>query len=166
NALPYTIIVLLLLVPSITGNCIGARNYRAFMAFISMVTISAFFACALSVLHIVAPRADYVGPVLLVNWARITGSQFFPNLLALWTAVVMILVGGLLCFHIFLVAKGQTTNEYLRREAPSGSRLGRPFLANCHELWCGARPPSLLPDMTESVNNDNAAGGTDDTNHD
>lgn len=63
--------VLLLLAPSSTGNCIGARNYRAFMAFISMVTISAFFACALSVLHIVAPRADNVGPVLLVSWARI-----------------------------------------------------------------------------------------------
>lgn len=25
---------------------------------------------------------------------------------------------------------------------------------------------SLLPDMTGSVNTDNAAGGTDDTNHD
>ncbi|CBN73929.1 conserved unknown protein [Ectocarpus siliculosus] len=149
-----------------TGNCIGARNYRAFMAFISIVTISEFFACALSVLHIVAPRADNVGPVLLVNWARIPGSQFFPHLLALWTAVVMVLVGGLLSFHIFLVAKGQTTNEYLRREAPSGSRLGRPFLSSCHELWCGARPPSLLSDMTESVNTDNSAGGTDDTNHD
>ncbi|CAB1120384.1 unnamed protein product [Ectocarpus sp. CCAP 1310/34] len=68
------------------------------------------------------------------------GSQFVPHLLALWTAVVMILVGGLLCFHVFLVTKSQTTNLYLRREAPSGSRLGRPFLASCHELWSGARP--------------------------
>lgn len=58
----------------------------------------------------------------------------------MWTAMITILVGALLCFHIYLLAKGQTTNEYLRGEKRRGNVPHRSFGPNCQELWCGTQP--------------------------
>ncbi|CAN0573819.1 unnamed protein product, partial [Ectocarpus sp. 12 AP-2014] len=46
----------------------------------------------------------------------------------------------LLCFHVYLLAKGQTTNEYLRGEKRRGNVPHRSFGPNCRELWCGTQP--------------------------
>ena len=60
--------------------------------------------------------------------------------LGMWTAMITILVGALLCFHIYLLAKGQTTNEYLRGEKRRGNVPHRSLVPNCKELWCGTQP--------------------------
>jgi hypothetical protein len=42
-------------------------------------------------------------------WARLLSICLLP-----WSALVLILTGGLLFFHFFLIFRGQTTSEYLR----------------------------------------------------
>ncbi|CAN0152320.1 unnamed protein product [Ascophyllum nodosum] len=131
-----------------TGNCVGARNYRAFMAFIILLTISSAAVCTLSVIHFVT-RVLRLGPRHLTDSFAMPGSRFVSPILGLWTAMITVLVGALLCFHIYLLSKGQTTNEYLRGEKRRGNVPHGSFFPNCRQLWCGPRPPSLLPDMTE-----------------
>lgn len=131
-----------------TGNCVGARNYRAFMAFIILVTVSSAFVCALSVLHVLT-RTVHVGPETLTDSFHMPGSRIISPALGLWTAMITVLVGALLCFHTYLLSKGQTTNEYLRGEKRRGNVPHRSFVPNCGQLWCGTQPPSLLPDMAD-----------------
>lgn len=68
------------------------------------------------------------------------GSRLVSPVLGMWTAMITVLVGALLCFHIYLLAKGQTTNEYLRGEKRRGNIPHRSFVPNCRELWCGTQP--------------------------
>lgn len=65
----YTFVALYLRIR--TGNCVGARNYRAFMAFVILVTLSAAFVCTLSVLHVVT-RTAHVGPEGLTDAREVT----------------------------------------------------------------------------------------------
>ncbi|CBJ32842.1 conserved unknown protein [Ectocarpus siliculosus] len=122
-----------------TGNCVGARNYRSFMAFIILITISSSLVCAMSVVHTVT-RTGHVGPMYLTDSVNLPGSRFVSPVLGLWTAMITVLVGALLCFHVYLLAKGQTTNEYLRGEKRRGNVPHRSFGPNCRELWCGTQP--------------------------
>lgn len=135
-----------------TGNCVGARNYRAFMAFIILITLSASFVCTLSILHVLT-RTLNIGPEELTDAVNIPGSQFVSPALSLWTAMITMLVGALLGFHAYLLGKGQTTNEYLRGEKRRGNMPHGSFFPNCGLLWCGEQPPSMLPDMTEFPSN-------------
>ncbi|CAN0460862.1 unnamed protein product, partial [Discosporangium mesarthrocarpum] len=122
-----------------TGNCVGARNYRAFMAFIISIALSGGYVCALCVTHVVT-KVGHAGPLELTDSASVIGSRFVSPLLSAWTALVTVLVGSLLAFHTFLLCKGQTTNEYLRGEKRRGDVPHGSFLPNCGELWCGKIP--------------------------
>ncbi|CAM9427151.1 unnamed protein product, partial [Hapterophycus canaliculatus] len=87
------------------------------------------------------------------------GSRLVSPILGLWTAMITVLVGALLCFHIYLLAKGQTTNEYLRGEKRRGNVPHRSFGPNCRELWCGTQPMSMLKDMSELSTGQSVHGG-------
>ena len=62
-------------------------------------------------------------------------------LLSTWTLMVFCLVGALLGFHLFLMSRSQTTNEFLR-----GVRPVNRTHSGCVHSVCGGIPPSkLLP---------------------
>lgn len=92
------------------GNAIGRRNYRYFIAFV--VTVS-FLALVVGV-----SAGLRFADVRLATSAK-AGTDFpwsdvFLICLVVYTAVVLISVCGLVCFHLRLIAVNQTTNENIR----------------------------------------------------
>jgi type VI protein secretion system component VasF len=64
---------------------------------------------------------------LIVRWAEGLDEQVgammyvrdtIAPLLSIWTLLVLCLVGALLVFHLFLMSRSQTTNEFLRGVRP------------------------------------------------
>lgn len=91
-----------------TGTCIGVRNYPQFLAFVVCVWLSGLVFLASSV-HI------------LLSWVLLDAQTdwYLLRVIALavnlpWACLVLSLVGSLLAFHLYLIARGQTTNEYFR----------------------------------------------------
>eukprot|EP00826_Nyctotherus_ovalis_P010188 TRINITY_DN12707_c0_g1_i9.p1 TRINITY_DN12707_c0_g1~~TRINITY_DN12707_c0_g1_i9.p1 ORF type:complete len:209 (+),score=51.48 TRINITY_DN12707_c0_g1_i9:317-943(+) len=106
------------------GNCIGKRNYRYFLMFlISLVIYSFIIICG------------FVALGLAMN----NEAAFFDNkvafyaltgILASGVLIILLLVLGLLAYHVILAVKGQTTKENLTRTtfAPS---IPRPKVNIC-----------------------------------
>ena len=122
-----------------TGTCIGVRNYSYFIAFVLVTVLSSGFCCGVSA-YIIVLWAEGV-PTDLV-YVRDTVSPFLCS----WTLVVVLLVGALLSFHIFLILRGQTTNEFLRGVKIDKSAGG---CANIFRICCTPIPESKLLPMHE-----------------
>jgi len=137
-----------------TGNCIGVRNYRFFYCFLISVTASSVYVLAMSghylTRHFIGP-SHYFAVIFRDSW-RAPGGQFVTPLIMVWTLLVSVLVGALLTFHIILLSRGQTTNEYLRGERNRGDIPHGNILINCYHLWCADIPESNLLPMWDFPN--------------
>jgi len=149
-----------------TGNCVGARNYRFFYCFIISITASSGFVLVMSAnyltRHLTNIDSKYFNAIFKDQW-KTRGGQFLSPLLIMWTLLVTILVGALLVFHMNLLCRGQTTNEYLRGEKNRGGIPHGNIFQNCFQLWCGKMPESkilpmwLKPDEEDEKRNLEAA---------
>ncbi|GMI13250.1 hypothetical protein TrVE_jg12571 [Triparma verrucosa] len=122
-----------------TGNSVGELNYRHFMSFIFFTTLSA--------------GTNLFGAVWVFINAGLNGGSLLmevicPVLIA-WNALVFALVGALLGFHCMLIAKGQTTNEWLRGERKGMSRDKGSCIENYFKLCFEKLGDSYLLPMNE-----------------
>lgn len=86
------------------------RNYPQFFAFVSSVLVSALFILASAV-------------YIMLCWILVDARTNMPvlRIIALgttipWCCTMLFLVGTLLAFHVYLMYRGQTTNEYFREK--------------------------------------------------
>ena len=128
-----------------TGNCVAKRNYKYFYCFIIFVTAFSVYAVALCTI------------VLIKNYFKHDGNVEFliENPFALAVGIVSFICAwslvSLCCYHIYLVYRGETTNENLRGLSPNNNPR---FMGNCIDLCCNSVEPSLLPDQSEMVTAD------------
>eukprot|EP01135_Chromosphaera_perkinsii_P004881 Nk52_evm1s303 gene=Nk52_evmTU1s303 len=105
------------------GNCVGLRNYRSFVCFLTFTWLHALLVCAASLTRVVVDVTDRDG-----------GGEFVDvfdgfNIPCLIIAVVALMfffpVVGLAGFHYNCVYKNMTTNEYINLRFMQGNPFSR-----------------------------------------
>lgn len=115
------------------GNCVGVRNYRYFLTFVVSTVIACLYVIALCIADITIEVTDREYDGSLASLKYVGGSIA----LLLLTSIVELSLIPLACFHLKLLAIGETTNENLRgvyesRENPANRGLS----GNIHEACC------------------------------
>ncbi|CAD5208488.1 unnamed protein product [Bursaphelenchus xylophilus] len=127
------------------GNCVGLRNYRNFYLFVVLLTILDFLVGACSITHLIMLSMEHRNFVEAIN---ATPGSVFVSLVAIisvWSVL------GLSCFHTYLLASNQTTNEEVKDTFSDllGSYCGSLYstgnlFTNCLATLCAPEPPSLI----------------------
>ncbi|KAF2275010.1 palmitoyltransferase erf2 [Westerdykella ornata] len=104
------------------NNCVGRRNYRYFFVFVSTATMLALFLLGASLAH-------------LLVWRR-QNNATFGDAINKWRVPFAMVIYGFLAFpyvlslagyHLFLMARGETTREYLNSHKFLKKDRHRPF---------------------------------------
>jgi palmitoyltransferase ZDHHC9/14/18 len=131
-----------------TGTCIGKRNYRPFMHFVSSATISLIAAIGICVFQIVWSCYKLITHPFVASgrvvWEIIATIVSLPVII--YSAGALSFVGALCVFHLYLITKGRTTNEHLKMKRGVKSDFNRGFFGNwLSEYLYAACEPSLIP---------------------
>ncbi|KAG8367777.1 hypothetical protein BUALT_Bualt16G0108000 [Buddleja alternifolia] len=118
------------------GQCIGVRNYRTFILFISTSTILSIYVFAFSLCN------------LLKQPGRIWHSMsrdVISVILMVYCFIVVWFVGGLSVFHFYLMSTNQTTYENFRyRYDKKANPYNNGILKNLKEIFFTRTVPSLV----------------------
>jgi palmitoyltransferase ZDHHC9/14/18 len=126
------------------NNCIGRRNYRYFFTFVSSSGLLGIFLVGANIGQIVAyQKQQNISFHAAVNHFRVPFAMFLYSIIA--SAYPLALMG----YHLFLMARGETTREYLNSHKFLKKDRHRPFtqvnfIKNWLVVLCRPRPPTYL----------------------
>lgn len=129
------------------NNCVGRRNYRYFFAYVSFASLLALMLLSFSIVHVV-----YYGKRHNLSFAEsLTGRTQERIAFAMFIYAILALPypGSLFIYHLFLIARGETTREYLNSHKFLKKDRHRPFtqaswLRNWTSVLMRPRPPSYM----------------------
>ncbi|KAJ4772483.1 DHHC-type zinc finger family protein [Rhynchospora pubera] len=128
------------------GQCIGQRNYRAFIGFISCGTLLCIYVLSMCVLNM-----DFV--LKEVKWMVLKAMKQSPasTALIIYCFVSLWFIGGLTTFHLYLISTNQTSYEHYKRKhnkplswEPNINIFNKGCLINFKELLCTKPNPSEI----------------------
>jgi palmitoyltransferase ZDHHC9/14/18 len=123
------------------GQCVGRRNYRYFMLFITSTTALCVYVFACCALLLKRTLDDRGGGSL---WDAVMARPM-AMILMVFVFLCVWFVGGLSTFHVYLVSTNQTTYENFRYHLDSeGNPYHEGILRNCYLVLCSAIPSSRL----------------------
>ncbi|KAA8499175.1 Protein S-acyltransferase 8 [Porphyridium purpureum] len=102
------------------GNCVGRRNYRSFFIFVSSTTVMLMLAIAMSAVQLVenTRRFQRIMPELSSGEAFREALGFWGSgallVLMLYCFLGLAFAGGLTGFHLYLMWRNLTTNEFVK----------------------------------------------------
>ncbi|CAI4211176.1 unnamed protein product [Parascedosporium putredinis] len=124
------------------NNCVGRRNYRYFFTFVTSTTLLGAYLAAASLVQVLTYR----------NRQSISFSQAIDHFRVPFAMVIYGIVGlmyplALMGYHIFLMARGETTREYINSHKFVKTERYRAFnQRNWFKNWivvlCRPRPPT------------------------
>ncbi|KAF2146320.1 uncharacterized protein K452DRAFT_219830 [Aplosporella prunicola CBS 121167] len=127
------------------NNCVGRRNYRYFFVFVASGTLLGAFLFGGSLAH-------------LLVWMHQEPGRSFGDAINKWRVPFAMLIYGILVtwypaslwgYHLFLIARGETTREYLNSHKFLKKDRHRPFtqaglIKNLRAVLLRPRPPTYL----------------------
>ncbi|CAK7274854.1 Eukaryotic peptide chain release factor GTP-binding subunit [Sporothrix epigloea] len=126
------------------NNCVGRRNYRYFFTFLTTCTILSLYLLAASLAQVLVYRSrEHVSFVAAISHFRV------PFAMAIYGFLACLYPLPLMGYHLFLMARGETTREFLNsHKFPKKDRFraytqGSMFL-NWVAVLCRPRPPTYL----------------------
>ena len=135
-----------------TGNAVGRRNYRYYFSFLVFTTALALVVGISSANAAMASTGGGApGPSVYVWWV-----------LVLFTVIILLLVGGLLSYHIPLVSSNRTTNEMIKDVY--GTKAN-PYDKGCCRNWVNFLS-TLLQRPRPSYFESNSSGSSGDWEED
>ncbi|KAL7093015.1 hypothetical protein ACP275_11G017000 [Erythranthe tilingii] len=118
------------------GQCIGVRNYRTFILFVTTSTVLCMYVFTFSLLHLLEEPGHI--------WTVMSHDVISVILIA-YCFIAVWFVGGLSVFHFYLMSTNQTTYEnfryqYDKKENP----YNRGMIKNIKEVFFSKTVPSLV----------------------
>ncbi|KAF1913568.1 palmitoyltransferase erf2 [Ampelomyces quisqualis] len=126
------------------NNCVGRRNYRYFFVFVCATTLLGLFLLGASLAHILIWRSRNGASLgQAINKWRV------PFAMSIYGLISWAYPFSLWMYHLFLVARGETTREYLNSHKFMKQDRHRPFTrGSAFKNWVAVlqrpRPPTYL----------------------
>jgi len=126
------------------NNCVGRRNYRYFFAFVASTTVLGLYLTGTSLAQILIWRAQRN-----VSFFDAIDEWRVPFALAIYGVVGLLYPAALMGYHIFLMARGETTREYINSHKFVKNERYRAFtqgswFKNWVVVLCRPRPPTYI----------------------
>ncbi|KAH6630194.1 DHHC palmitoyltransferase-domain-containing protein [Chaetomium sp. MPI-SDFR-AT-0129] len=124
------------------NNCVGRRNYRYFFTFISSATFLGIFLAGASLAHIlVHAKRQGIPTTESISQFRV------PFAMVIYGFLAFLYPAALMGYHVFLMARGETTREYLNSHKFLKKDRYRAFtqgswFRNWFVVLCRPRPPT------------------------
>uniref|UniRef100_A0A7C9A5M4 S-acyltransferase n=2 Tax=Opuntia streptacantha TaxID=393608 RepID=A0A7C9A5M4_OPUST len=118
------------------GQCIGLRNYRYFIFFITSSTTLCLYVFSFSLINIIRGGSSLL---------RTLSQDLVSVILVIYCFVVVWFVGGLTVFHFYLMSTNQTTYENFRyryEKDKNPHNLG--YFNNLKQVFFAKVPPSAI----------------------
>lgn len=137
------------------GNCIGKKNYRYFLSFLTFTSSLIWLTQGICIAHMVALTEDEDNGDWNEAFAQAAKRGIVTWIVLGYSFLGMWFVQGLWCFHLYLSGSGQTTNEKLK-----GTWKGRLYnhftrrnaLLNLVDVcWKDVPPSRMKPDLCVTV---------------
>jgi len=114
------------------GTCVGKRNYKYFIVFITLLAVLVIKGVIITSIHIALNEFNFVefDPVSGETTNSYSSSQVISIVILIVTAFLGIFVFWLLGYHQYLICRNETTNENLKG---SYAKLGNPFDKGCKD---------------------------------
>ncbi|OCL13736.1 zf-DHHC-domain-containing protein [Glonium stellatum] len=126
------------------NNCVGRRNYRYFFVFVSSGTLLGLFLFAASLAHLLVWRNQENA-----SFGDAISKWRVPFAMFIFAIIVTPYPASLWAYHLFLIARAETTREYLNSHKFPKKDRHRPFTqGNFWKNWIVVllrpRPPTYL----------------------
>ncbi|ROV94194.1 hypothetical protein VSDG_05728 [Cytospora chrysosperma] len=124
------------------NNCVGRRNYRYFFTFVSTATVLALYLVAASLAQILVYK-NREG----VTFSQAINHDAVPFAMVFYGFIGFIYPAALTGYHMFLMARGETTREFLNSHKFVKKDRYRAFtqgswIRNWLVVLCRPRPPT------------------------
>ncbi|MCD7472447.1 hypothetical protein HAX54_013682 [Datura stramonium] len=118
------------------GQCIGVRNYRCFILFITSTTTLCVYVFTFSLLNLLKRPGSFLHAM---------SKDVVSVILIVYCFIAVWFVGGLSVFHFYLMSTNQTTYENFRyRYEKKKNPYNRGILKNLREILFSKVPHSLV----------------------
>jgi palmitoyltransferase ZDHHC9/14/18 len=124
------------------NNCVGRRNYRYFFTFVTSASLLAIylFGASLAQILVYASKEN-------VSVRDAIGHFRVPFAMIIYAILASVYPIALMVYHLFLMARGETTREYLNSHKFLKKDRYRPFTQgstwkNWSVVLCRPRPPT------------------------